>query len=482
MAPVSALAEAGARLLELHGQHAQQSLLDAGRPTPGPRRLRCDRPRSRSPRPGPLRAPCTPSSTRSGGDDRARAREADLLRYQLAEIDAAGLGDPDEDDALADEEERLAEAAAHRDAAAVALAALDSGDGAGAGAVVDLLGTANGALTGGPRWPELAARLAVAPGRRVRHRLRAPPAWSRPGTTIPSGWTRCGPAGSCSASCRASTARAPPGSSPSPRRPARASPSSTPAEERAAALRAEIDAGRGASWPSAEADVGAARRRGAPELARGRRGRLRTLAMPHARLEVTVAERDPGDDVTFLLGANPGEPVLPLAKVASGGELARAMLALRLVLTEAPPTMVFDEVDAGVGGEAAPGGRARPWPRWPSRHQVLVVTHLAQVAAYAGQQLGVRKEVTEGPAPWPTAPCSTPRAGWSSWPGCCRVSPVGRRPAATPRSSSAQAVPRDHAAPSPITPAARHGRDRRSTGTIARGGLPWSDAQRKCRA
>jgi DNA repair protein RecN (Recombination protein N) len=71
------------------------------------------------------------------------------------------------------------------------------------------------------------------------------------------------------------------------------------------------------------------------------------------------------------------------------------MLALRLVLTEAPPTMVFDEVDAGVGGEAAEAvGRALA--EVAERHQVLVVTHLAQVAACARQQLGVRKEVTDG--------------------------------------------------------------------------------------
>ena len=84
----------------------------------------------------------------------------------------------------------------------------------------------------------------------------------------------------------------------------------------------------------------------------------------------------------FLLGANPGEPALPLAKVASGGELARAMLATRLVLSAAPPTLVFDEVDAGVGGEAALAvGRALP--AIGRDHQVLVVTHLAQVAAFA---------------------------------------------------------------------------------------------------
>jgi DNA repair protein RecN (Recombination protein N) len=119
--------------------------------------------------------------------------------------------------------------------------------------------------------------------------------------------------------------------------------------------------------------------------------RLRSLALPRARLEVTVGPDDPGDDVTFLLGANPGEPLLPLGKVASGGELARAMLALRLVVTDAPPTMVFDEVDAGIGGEAALAvGRALA--AVGRQHQVLVVTHLAQVAAFADHQLAVTKE------------------------------------------------------------------------------------------
>jgi DNA repair protein RecN (Recombination protein N) len=166
------------------------------------------------------------------------------------------------------------------------------------------------------------------------------------------------------------------------------------AEDRASELRDELETAD-AEVAAAEAAVGKARRRAAPKLGAAVEGRLRELAMPHARVEVTVAEDDPGDDVTFLLGANPGEAVLPLAKVASGGELARAMLALRLVLTEAPPTMVFDEVDAGVGGEAAEAvGRALA--EVAEHHQVLVVTHLAQVAACARQQLGVRKEVTDG--------------------------------------------------------------------------------------
>lgn len=110
-----------------------------------------------------------------------------------------------------------------------------------------------------------------------------------------------------------------------------------------------------------------------------------------------------GEDVTFLLAANPGEPVLPLSRVASGGELARAMLALRLALLgsgrgaggnprpdDGPETLVFDEVDAGIGGEAALAvGRALA--ELGRRYQVIVVTHLAQVAAFAGSQVSVAK-------------------------------------------------------------------------------------------
>jgi DNA repair protein RecN (Recombination protein N) len=160
-------------------------------------------------------------------------------------------------------------------------------------------------------------------------------------------------------------------------------------DERAAALERELAAADG-DVAAAAAAVADARRNAAPVLAAAVQERLRVLAMPQARLEVRVAGDDPGDDVTFLLGANPGEPALPLAKVASGGELARAMLALRLVLTEAPETLVFDEVDAGIGGEAAVAvGRALA--DLARRHQVLVVTHLPQVAAFADHQIAVTK-------------------------------------------------------------------------------------------
>ena len=108
-----------------------------------------------------------------------------------------------------------------------------------------------------------------------------------------------------------------------------------------------------------------------------------------------AAADDGADDVTFLLAANPGEPARPLARAASGGELARAMLALRLVLSEAPPTLVFDEVDAGIGGEAGTAV-GRLLGDLGERHQVLCVTHLAQVAAFADAQIVVEKQEERG--------------------------------------------------------------------------------------
>ena len=391
MAPVSALAEAGERLLELHGQHAHQTLLDAAAQRQavdafagvdlGP--LEALRARRRALH-GELDA--------LGGDDRARARQADLLRYQLAEIDAAALEDPDEDVTLAEEEDRLAEAAAHREAAATALAALDSGD-AGRGAVVDLLGVARAALDGRGPLATLAGRLAGLQAdasdaaSELRHVVET---WEDDPVRLEQVRTRRHllrelarkyGEGSAGVLAFAEEARRRVGELDS-------------AEERAGTIRAQLET-VAAEVAVAEATVGAMRRRAAPKLAAAVEERLRSLAMPQARLEVTVAETDPGDDVTILLGANPGEAVLPLAKVASGGELARAMLALRLVLTDAPPTMVFDEVDAGVGGEAAQAvGRALA--EVAERHQVLVVTHLAQVSACAGCQLGVHKDVADG--------------------------------------------------------------------------------------
>ena len=124
---------------------------------------------------------------------------------------------------------------------------------------------------------------------------------------------------------------------------------------------------------------------------------LTALAMPHARISVAMTPLpEPGphgiDDVELRLASNPGAPSLPLHKGASGGELSRVMLAIEVVFAGADPvpTFVFDEVDAGVGGKAAVeiGRRLAKLARLA---QVIVVTHLPQVAAFADNHLVVTK-------------------------------------------------------------------------------------------
>lgn len=124
---------------------------------------------------------------------------------------------------------------------------------------------------------------------------------------------------------------------------------------------------------------------------------LRELAMPNAQLTVMVAGAEHGpdgaDEVTFLLSPHPGAAPAPIAKAASGGELSRVMLALEVVLadTDTVGTFVFDEVDAGVGGAAATA-IGRRLAKLAQRSQVIVVTHMPQVAAFAGTHLRVVKQ------------------------------------------------------------------------------------------
>jgi len=124
---------------------------------------------------------------------------------------------------------------------------------------------------------------------------------------------------------------------------------------------------------------------------------LVALAMPHAAVTVAVLPLDEfgphgADDVEIRLAAHPGAPALPLAKGASGGELSRVMLAIEVVFAGADPvpTFVFDEVDAGVGGKAAVEV-GRRLARLARLAQVIVVTHLPQVAAFADTHLVVQK-------------------------------------------------------------------------------------------
>ena len=178
--------------------------------------------------------------------------------------------------------------------------------------------------------------------------------------------------------------------------------------------------------------LSASRREAADRFAADVTRELVGLAMPHARVEVAVLPRpgakgepparpgsrgeparpgakgeptlpiggvevgvgpDGADEVELRLLAHPGAPALPLQKGASGGELSRVMLAIEVVFAGAggPPTLVFDEVDAGVGGRAAVE-IGRRLARLARSHQVLVVTHLPQVAAFADRHLVVAKD------------------------------------------------------------------------------------------
>lgn len=170
-------------------------------------------------------------------------------------------------------------------------------------------------------------------------------------------------------------------------------------DSRIEALEPEV-ARLGAERTGAAQALGKARRAAAKRLASAVTGELAHLAMGQATVDVAVTSRAPGlarhggDDVEILLAANPGSPARTVAKAASGGELSRVMLALEVVTGAAGgsdvPTFVFDEVDAGVGGAAALDVGARLAAL--ARHaQVVVVTHLPQVAAYADRHLVVRK-------------------------------------------------------------------------------------------
>jgi DNA repair protein RecN (Recombination protein N) len=170
-------------------------------------------------------------------------------------------------------------------------------------------------------------------------------------------------------------------------------------DSRIEALEPEVARLDRARTAAAEA-LGKARRAAGKRLAAAVTGELAHLAMGQATVDVAVSPRSAGlgrhggDDVEILLAANPGSPARTVAKAASGGELSRVMLALEVVTGAAGgsdiPTFVFDEVDAGVGGAAALDVGAR-LAALAQHAQVVVVTHLPQVAAYADRHLVVRK-------------------------------------------------------------------------------------------
>ncbi|HLU42114.1 MAG TPA: DNA repair protein RecN [Microthrixaceae bacterium] len=387
LATAANLTELAAELIEIHGQHAQQALLrpsvqrDALDRYAGIDRTRLRELRDRV---RDLEA----ELERTGGDERARQREMDLLRHQIDEIEALAPV-PGEDEELEAEESLLADAVAHREAAAASLELLT-----GEGAAADLLAAAAGQLDGRAPLEPVAGRLAA-----LSIEL-----------------------GDCASELRALAETIEPDEPRLEQVRARRNDLSTlrrkygdtieqvlefAAESRARlAQLASLDQRRaelGALIEAARADlaaecrkVGDARRAAAPRLAAAIRELLAQLAMAAAEVEVAVEDTaalpGAGEDVEIRLASNPGAPPGPLQRVASGGELSRVMMALRLVLSGGPPTMVFDEVDAGIGGEAAVAV-GRSLAELGAERQVLVVTHLPQVAAFADHQLRVTKQV-----------------------------------------------------------------------------------------
>ncbi|SOC49320.1 DNA replication and repair protein RecN [Blastococcus aggregatus] len=167
-------------------------------------------------------------------------------------------------------------------------------------------------------------------------------------------------------------------------------------------LAAERDAAR-AEVDALGAEISAGRRSAADGFAAEVGRELAGLAMKSARVSFAIDSHpdEPGpegiDQVALLLAAHPGAPARPVHKGASGGELSRVMLAIEVVFAGADPVpvMVFDEVDAGVGGSAA-GEIGRRLAQLARQHQVVVVTHLAQVAAFADTHLVVDKSPDTG--------------------------------------------------------------------------------------
>jgi len=396
LATVASLSAVVADSVDLHGQHAHQSLLsvatqraaldDFGNVDLGP--LAAARARLTE---------IDAALATLGGDERARAREIDLLRYQVDELDLAAIVDPDEDDVLDGEESVLGDAAAHREAGQLAVAAL-AGDEGARDSIAAALAAIDGRTPFVPYAEQLRSVLADLDDVAVSVRADTDQIDESPERLADVRERRqvlknmCRKYGDDLESVKKFHAE---------------SKTRLAELERFDETAEEIDRQRQEALVvehQAALSVGRQRRLAGPRLAEAVTARLRDLALPDATIDIEIgehAEDDPGDHVQFLLAANPGSPLLPLTRVASGGELARAMLALRLVLSAARSdaqsgsTLVFDEVDAGIGGAAAQSiGEALA--ALGRQHQVLVVTHLAQVAAAADCQIAVSKTVHDG--------------------------------------------------------------------------------------
>ena len=383
-ATIAELSETIAPLVEVHGQHGHQTML-----RPGARRDAIDRYGNHDLEPlAAARRDLRDARAQLdelGGDELARNREIELLRYQLDEIEQAHIVDADEDTRLTERELLLGDAEAHGEAADKVMDLLSADGAVGTGLaesiaalderspfeastarlysiqaeIADLVEELRAASSGIDDDPEslaqVQARREVLTGLRRKYGSNLAEVLSFGEQT------------------------------------AKRLDELVHHGERAEALEAHI-AKLEATEAAEAAKLLAARQASAPKLATAVQKELRKLALPKAQFEVVV-DGPAGHDIDFAVSMNPGAPVLPIAKVASGGELSRVMLALQLVVGGDTSTVIYDEVDAGVGGEAATSiGQALAGVG--AGHQVLVVTHLPQVAACANHQVNIVKSAT----------------------------------------------------------------------------------------
>ena len=390
MATVATLAEVGQSLVDIHGQHAHQRLMSASVQRDSLDAFgKVDTSALREAREAVTQIDANLAAL--GGDEKSRVREIDLLSFQCEEIENAGLSRPDEDQALSREEDELGDVVRHQEAL-LKVSALLSDD----GNAVDLLGQVSRALSPITSMSEIRERVEnlLAELNDISHTVRgaAENSEENPERLEEIRLRRQAlrdlvrKYGDTIADVMAFGAEA-----------------RTRLNELLSYSERvqELESSRANALKvlhSRQLEVGRQRRKAAPGLAAAVEKRLRLLALPHATIQVAVGDEgsDPsGEAVSFMLAANPGSAPMPITKVASGGELARVMLALRLVLTTDPATMVFDEVDAGIGGAAAVAV-AQALRELGTDHQVFAVTHLAQVAASAHSHIVVSKSVKSG--------------------------------------------------------------------------------------
>ncbi len=392
MATAAELGELGRSLVDLHGQHDQQSLLfsaeqrsllDSYAGSAATDALDAVRAARRAV------SAIDAELASLGGDERSRAREIDLLQFQTSEIVAAEIVEVGEEATITESIDRLADAEAHQEALDDAYRLLDTG--------IDAVGAAVAGLDGRGPLDELVQRLrgAQADLAEIGHDVR-----------IARENMIANPEQLEVLSARRQLLR-------ELRRKYGESLADVvaflvEAQDRLAALESHAD--RVASLTHERVErLGAAhaaakelsdiRRRAVVPLSAAVTEQLQTLALVGATFSIELTQGELTDDgldtVSFELAPNPGEPARPLARAASGGELSRTMLAIRVVLSQAPPTLIFDEVDAGIGGEVGIAiGRALK--QLGEHHQVLVVTHLAQVASAADAQVHVSKTEHDG--------------------------------------------------------------------------------------